>query len=640
MTLIVISFGYYINKPIYNPKLHDLSYLLLSKEGKPLELRLSNNGYWRMPVKLEEVDDKFIKLLIAYEDKRFYDHKGVDFLALFRSLKNNISKDRIVSGASTITMQTARLIDPKIKRDYLGKINQIFLAWRIENQFTKKEILEIYLTLAPYGGNIEGIKAASYAWLGKKPNNLTWSESAMLVSLPQSPEKRRPDLFPEESQKAKNLILSKVKNKFGFSENFIEETYSESNNYQKRKIKSYAPHLFDKLYTTNSNIIESTINFNTQVSLYNIMENYVSYYPSPINGASIILERKTGNVIAYVGSSDYLNKTRKGGNNFLEALRSPGSTLKPLIYSEALSRNLISPYEIFDDKKSVFGSYTPSNFNDFYDGKISLEEALKDSKNISAIQTLKLLDPLSFEKKIKHNFKLNSNFNNTSGLTLAVGGLYITPEDLATMYLTLAEEGKIKDLNFINSFNYKPIKNKIFKKSATNNVLGLLSKYDKSGKKITLKTGTSYDQQDAWAAMITKDHVIITWLGTPDNTPTQLLIGSKDAEPLAIKIANLLNYEPPIWEMNKLFLKANNNRKINSGKCSNIISQPLNNDVILVTSQYLPVKSNKENVEWFIDGKLTKKNIDNLMIPNYGFINISAKKDNCIETINILIKGI
>ena len=403
--LAMLWFGAYLSREPELGRLESFSQVIRSEEGSIINLRLTSSGHWREQASLENVDTKLVDMLVAYEDKRFMSHFGVDPIALLRATYNSISSGRVVSGASTLTMQTVRLMHPELqKRSFMTKLKQMLEALRLERHFTKKQILEAYFSLAPYGGNIEGVEAASEAWFQKRPNQLTMSEAALLVALPQSPEVRRPDLFPNNAFKAKRLVLEKTKERLGIDDVSYNEYITERLPNRLRKPSSIAPHLADKFLTFARQSIDTSISSDWQKELSQIIQVSISEFKAPMNAAAMVIERKTGDVKAYVGSSAYSEIDRKGAVNYLTAVRSPGSTLKPLIYATALQRGFIKPNHVYQDKVFHQNGYTPTNFDGDWTGEVTLKDALIRSLNIPAIETLDMLGPEEFEKNLRSFF--------------------------------------------------------------------------------------------------------------------------------------------------------------------------------------------------------------------------------------------
>ena len=558
--------------PVNLAPLKDLSHSLLASDGTVLEMRLNSHGYWREPVRLGDIDPRLVQMLVAYEDKRFYRHGGVDLLALGRAFRDVVTTGRITSGASTITMQLARLLHPELNtRSISGKLQQMLLAWQLDHQLGKGEVLEAYFTLAPYGGNLEGVVAASRAWFGKTPDRLTLSEIGLLVALPQAPETRRPDRYPGRAFRAKNRVLSLVAGRIGIGPSKLGELQGETIARHLSRPGSTAPHLFDRLdVTRSSRAVVSTIDADMQAQAAAMLSAYVDGYHAPINGAILIAERGSGAVRAYVGSSGYQERSRKGAVNYLMAKRSPGSTLKPLIYAEALDRRVISVDQVFDDRPILVDGYRPSNFNNEYDGRIGLKQALLSSKNIAAIETLQKVGYEYLEGKYRRTFQSRDGGAETAGLAMAVGGLYLTPEELAETYLMMANEGMPVPLAFETDHQVDE-QSAFITARAANSIMALLGQHDSFNRLVTLKTGTSHNKQDAWAAMVTDRHVAIVWLGMPDNDPTEILTGASVARPLALKLADVLELQPASFELPEQMRPT---RRLMKKACPQLISHP------------------------------------------------------------------
>ena len=614
-------------------RLAETSKVLRAADGSILELRLTETGYWRQPVNLDDIDPGLVNMLVAYEDKRYWQHKGVDIIAIGRAVIGGLKEGRVISGASTLTMQTARLIKPELgSRTIRSKLSQMLEALRLEAHWTKSQILEAYFTLAPYGGNIEGIQAASYAWFQKQPNSLTLSEAALLVALPQSPEMRRPDRFPERAHRAKAHVLRTVSQRLQIDEVTLAEVVAERLPSQKRLPKSLAPHLMDRFL---GNLPESKTNLKKewQIEVKDMVSESIRRFDAPVNAAAMVVERKTGKVRAYIGSSDYLSNERKGAINYLMATRSPGSTLKPFIYAKAIQRNLITDNEVFQDSPVQVAGYAPGNFDFTFSGQVNLKEALVRSLNIPAIKTLELLSPELFESELR-TF-LGSRLKNAkrSGLSLAVGGLYMTAEDLAELYLEFANPGEAGRLTFTEA-SVKKGSRFLFEKSSSQVIQDLLIQYDGTGRKSAFKTGTSHDRQDAWTIQLTKDHLVMAWLGTPDNEPTKLLTGRNAAHPLTEKIIEALGLkEPERFEVKSGILAS---AKLVEPKCSRMIQFPENGEWIRSDNLHLAIAGDRE-ARWYLNGAQIEMRGNQIVLPKPGAHKISARISDCIQTNEIFL---
>ncbi len=627
--------GLYFSKKPNLGRLEAFSQVIRSEEGSIINLRLTPSGHWREKASLSRIDEKLVKMLVAYEDKRFMSHSGVDPIAVIRAAYNSLTSGSIVSGASTLTMQTVRLMHPDLQqRTIATKLKQILEALRLERHFTKEEILEAYFSLAPYGGNIEGVEAASQAWFQKRPNMLTMSEAALLVALPQSPEVRRPDLFPNKAFKAKKLILSKTRERLGINDVHYNEYIAERLPNRLGKPKSIAPHLADKFLTSGLKSIDTSISSNWQKELSRIIEVSVSEFGPPINAAAMVIERRTGNIKAYVGSSDYSDIERKGGVNYLTAIRSPGSTLKPLIYATALQRGFIKTNHIYQDKVFNQNGYTPTNFDGEWTGEVTLKDALIRSLNIPAIETLDMVGADEFEKNLRTFFGKDIGHGKEAGLSLAAGGFYMNAENLADLYVEVTDpgyEGKISflknEVTAANSFLINP------KTSA--NILSLLSQSDRMGRVMVFKTGTSNNRQDAWVVRIFAEHIVLVWLGTPDAERTNVLTGRTAALPISTVIAETLGLKPPKI---KSFAKDHNNFKTVARKeCGKLINFPEDGEWIRSNKTVISVNGD-EHAKWYLNGEPLRSYNKQVELNRAGVHKLTAVLENCSETSEVFLE--
>jgi len=633
---LALGMGAFLRIPVHLAPLNDVSHSLLASDGTVLEMRLNSQGYWREPVTLKDIDPRLVQMLVAYEDKRFYRHDGVDLLAFGRAFRDVITTRRITSGASTITMQLARLLHPNLNtRTVGGKLQQMALAWRLDHQLSKGEVLGAYFTLAPYGGNLEGVVAASRAWFGKDPDRLTLSEIALLVALPQAPETRRPDRYPNRAFHAKNRVLSRVADHIELGPLKLAELQTETIARHLSRPVSTAPHLFDRLRVAQSSqAVLSTIDANMQAHAASMLSAYVAGYQAPINAAILIAERGSGAVRAYVGSSSYQDRSRKGAVNYLMAKRSPGSTLKPLIYAEALDRRVITLNQVFDDRPILVDGYRPSNFNNEYDGRIGLKQALLSSKNIAAIETLQKVGYEHLGAKYRRTFQSRDKSAGTAGLAMAVGGLYLTPEQLAETYLMMANDGVPVRLAF-ETGNQTDEQSAFISARAANSIMAMLGQHDSFDRLVTLKTGTSHNKQDAWAAMVTDWHVVIVWLGMPDNDPTKILTGASAARPLALSLADVLELQPASFDVPE---QTRPTRRLMKEACPQLISHPKDGAVIYQDGTVLPVRSNLKGTVWYLNGKRAVMNKKNIVIPKGGFHRITAVEGGCRASIRVELR--
>ena len=624
----------YIAQPPNLGRLSETAQVIRSEDGNIINLKLTSDGYWRERVEISEIDPDLIAMLIAYEDKRYWDHKGVDPLAVMRASLDFLKSGRITSGASTLTMQTVRLLNPALaKRTIPTKLRQMVEALRLEAHWSKEEILEAYFSIAPYGGNIEGVIAASEAWLQKPPKELTMSEIALLVALPQSPETRRPDLHPKRAQRAKNYVLRRVATSLKLDSTTLLSAQSAPLPVRFMKPASIAPHLSDKFSATQTLALSSTINADWQKDVFEIVSNSLSQMPAPINGAALVVERGTGDVKAYVGSADYLNKERKGGVNYLTAIRSPGSTLKPLIYGKALQRNLINQDTVFADTEFVRGNYTPTNFDGGFNGKVSVKNALLRSLNIPAIKTLEVLGSDAVENELNTFLSYNALQDQNAGLSLAVGGYYLNAEQLAEVYLSLIDPGTSTKLNFgqkssksSEAFITQPISDVL---------VNLLIQDLPSGATVAFKTGTSAYRENAWSVQIFHNHLVIAWFGTPDNEPTDILTGLKTAFPISNEIGRRLGLKAP--ERQATSQPTQQAHTTQQTVCDRLIEFPTDGSWIRSKDPIIRVAGN-QSASWFLNGKKIELIQNQVPVTGGGVHRITAKSQNCSETHEIFVE--
>ena len=634
--LITGALARYISLPPELGRLSDVASVLRSNDGRILNLRLTDKGFWREPVQIEEIDPRLVEVLIAYEDQRFWKHNGVDVKAVARAAFNLIKLGRVTSGASTITMQTVRLLDTSLGRQTLiTKMRQMVEAIRLERHWTKEEILEAYFTLAPYGGNIEGIKAATEAWFQKGPAVLTLNEISLLVALPQSPERRRPDRFPNAAYEAKQIVLSKVAARLNLLPSEIDEVSSEPLPSRLSKPKPYALHLADRFVPTYRKSVGTTLFLDWQRQVESILANAIAIRPVPIQAAALVVERKTGFVRAYVGSAQYGSIPRKGGVNYLTALRSPGSTLKPLIYGKALNRGLISIDQVFDDTAYYRSGYRPTNFDQGFRGAVTLRDALVTSLNIPAIRALDQVGPSILQNELNSYLGGNLSAQPDAGLSLAVGGLYLTAEQIAMIYMGLADPGRARELTFEEQ-EPRPTDMTLISQATSDQVLDLLIQEMSNGERVAFKTGTSYARQDAWSVQIYESHLIIVWMGTPDNEPTSELTGAGSAFPISLEIGRSIGLKPPLKPKATQIGREESDFRATSS-CSGLIQYPQEGSWIRSSHNVFAIIGD-DDAAWYLNGKKIEKFQSQLDVPHAGVNVLTAKKGRCSQTIEVFIE--
>ena len=631
-TVSLGSLCFYILQPPEVGRLSETSQVIRSETGQIMNLRLTSKGFWREKVILSELDPDLIRTLIAYEDQRYWKHHGVDPLALGRAVFDYLKSGKISSGASTLTMQTVRLMDPYLaRRTFTAKLRQMLAAIRLDAHWSKEAILEAYFTLAPYGGNIEGVSAASEAWFQKPPKDLRLNEIALLVALPQSPERRRPDRYPDNAYAAKIGVLNKVQGRLNIDDNALNEALVEQLPARLVKPASYAPHLADRLTGFILQGNNTTIDEEWQKQVQNILETKIQEFPAPIQAAALVVERQTGNVKAYIGSNEYGSKERKGANNFLTAVRSPGSTLKPLIYGKALQRNLIKFNEVFNDANFYRGGYNPTNFDNTYTGRVTLKEALLRSLNIPALITLEKLDPRIFEAELKNLINVPFFSDKEAGLSLAVGGFYLNAEQLASLYLMAIDPGTSGHISFSPNQSQKTSDQdaKFLNIGAAEQIMHLLIQNLPNGERVAFKTGTSFARHDAWSVQIFKSHIVISWFGTPDNQPTEILTGREAAFPLSNEIGLALGLKAP--EVPKLQISNGASPPEAGIVCTTLIDYPENGAWIKSDNAVIRVIGS-QTADWYLNAEKFDASQKQVQLLEPGIQRLTAKSSECSQT--------
>ena len=633
-----VALGAYLAGPIDTGRLHDLAKTVLSSDGRLLELRLNSEGMWRESVSLDEVDPDLVDAVIAYEDRRFPSHFGVDPLAVARATLTMVTEGRVVSGASTLTMQVARLLQPDLRKRSLGtKMRQMLYALRLELHWSKTDILEAYFTLAPYGGNVEGIKAASTVWLQKPPGELTTSEIGLLVALPQAPERRRPDRHPHAAIAAKNHVLGSIAAHVGLDAERLREHRQEGLRLVRYSAPSLTTHLLDRNLDHSGYVFgePTAIDADWQETAARILADHVRRLDPPVNGAALVVGRETGYVRSYVGSADYLDASRKGAVNYLAANRSPGSTLKPLVYAVALDRRLITEHHVFVDRRLQRDGYAPTNFDGTHAGAITLREALIRSRNVPAVEVLHALGTTNVENKIRSFIGSSVAQAEPSGLSLVVGGFYLTPESLAELYLGLIDPLSPPRLSFVEgrtAFNPHPF----VTEAAAETIQRLLAVTLPNGRLRVAKTGTSHNRQDALAVLVTRRHLIVVWFGTADHEPTEFLTGTHVALPFAEQLKEALGLRDPVVVPRSADTEPAG--RALEPACPRLIDYPEDKEWIRTEDNRIEVSGTRRDITWYLNGAVASVSNDGIRIPTGGSFRVTAASGPCRETSEVFVE--
>ncbi|MCP4934651.1 MAG: penicillin-binding protein 1C [bacterium] len=527
--------------PLSITKADDLSTIVLDRNGELLRAFTTKSGRWRLPVDPRKVDPTYLKLLLNYEDKRFYNHRGIDILASLRALKQLLLNGRIISGASTLTMQVARLLEPRNKRTITAKFRQTIRAFELERQFSKHEILSLYLRLAPFGGNLEGVRAASLTYFGREPRHLSLAESALLVALPQSPEMRRPDRRRKRAQKARNRVLMRAANSGVISLAAAKRAMLEAVPSKRLNFPKLAPHLAqseNKSFPAKS-IHRLTIDKVLQQRLQALALTHAARLGDKHSLAILAIDHASGEILGYVGSPNFLENRFHGPIDMIKAVRSPGSSLKPFIYGLAFEEGLAHPQTLIDDVPTRFGQYKPKNFDDSWSGTLSVAKALQLSLNIPAVKILDKVGPTRMLARFRQiGVDLKTPIGTKPNLSMVLGGLGITVQNLARSYVGLARGGEMIDLSWRKNTSQQSRRGtgvRLMSEQAAWQVGNILAnapppKNARRGQ-IAYKTGTSYGYRDAWAAGFDGETTIIVWAGRPDGTASPGLTGRTAAAP-------------------------------------------------------------------------------------------------------------
>lgn len=520
----------------------DLAYSaqVVDRNGKLLRAFATPAGRWRFPVEPKDVDQRFFDLLFAYEDRRFYDHSGVDPWALGRAALQFIAAGgHIVSGGSTLTMQVARLLEPREQRSFKAKLKQIVRAIEIERHLSKDAVLALYLRLAPYGGNLEGIRAATLAYFGKEPRRLTLGEAALLVALPQSPEARRPDRFPQFAKDARDRVLERAAAAGVITAAQVARAKAESVPHARRPMLMLAPHMADRVMAEapDQSIHRLTIEAGLQASLEELARERARGLGPDVSVAIIAIDHATGEVLARVGSADYFDDRRAGQVDMTVALRSPGSALKPFIYGLGFEDGLIHPETLIDDRPVRYGGYAPENFDSTYQGTVPVRRALQLSLNVPAIMVLDKVGPMRLAARLAQaGGHLVLPPGEAPGLAIGLGGAGITLADLVRLYAGLARLGTTVAIAERRDAGYGGQPQRLMEPVAAwqvGNVLRGAPPPDNAvGGRIAFKTGTSYGYRDAWAIGFDGAHTIGVWVGRPDGAPVPGILGRISAAPI------------------------------------------------------------------------------------------------------------
>ncbi|MFJ5367569.1 penicillin-binding protein 1C [Bosea sp. CER48] len=567
----------------------DRSTVVLDREGKLLRPFLTADGRWKLPVTSEDVDPRYLAMLKAFEDKRFDGHRGIDPLGMLRAAGQMLINGRVVSGGSTLTMQVARLLEPREERTLSAKLRQVVRAVELERRFDKAGILDLYLTLAPFGGNLEGVRAASFAYFGKEPKRLSTAEAALLVALPQSPETRRPDRFVEAARKARERVLERVEQAGLATREEVSAARNEPIPTVRRPFPNLSPHVAEQAVAEvpAERVQKLSLDARLQAALEGLARERSLGLGPQVSIAILAVDNETGEIRASVGGVDYFAAERAGALDLTRALRSPGSALKPFIYALAFDNGIAHPETMLEDRPARYGIYIPENFDMTFQGMVSARKALQLSLNVPAVELLSALGPQRFLSRLRDAGVAIAmpRDSGAPGLAVGLGGLGITLQDLTRAYVGLARGGELVPLRFrgsstfsLNTHPEEPrsgvpkdtpertgtsfetrsasaprdeglrggarLVDPVAAWYVADTLLGAPPPLNAVPGRIAYKTGTSYGYRDAWAVGFDRRHTVGVWVGRADNGAVPGLVGRTVAAPILFDAFARLGIDP------------------------------------------------------------------------------------------------
>ncbi|MDD7969600.1 penicillin-binding protein 1C [Roseinatronobacter alkalisoli] len=521
---------------------------VLAHDGQLLRAFTVDDGRWRLGVAPDRVDPVYLAMLIAYEDRRFYRHSGVDPLALLRGAAQVVLKGRVVSGGSTLTMQAARLIEDGPTGTWAGKLRQIRLALALERRLDKGQILSLYLHRAPMGGNLEGVRAGSFAWFGRDPERLTLAQAALLVALPQAPALRSPDRHPERARAARARVLARAQKAGVITAEQMNAALREPVPTQRRPFPAHAPHLADRLRAAapQMRLHRTSIDADVQAALEELAARALPRLPPQANLALLVADHQSGAIRALVGSGDYTNVARRGFVDMTQALRSPGSTLKPLVYGLAFSDGLAHPETVLNDRPASFGGYAPQNFDRSFRGPVTAREALQLSLNLPVVELTQALGPARVMVGLRQAGVTAEIPGDVAGLAIALGGLGVSLEGLVQLYAAIARGGEGVMLSATAPM--PALRQRIMTPEAAWHIGDILAAAPRAPVlpdwPLAFKTGTSYGHRDAIAIGYDGRYVVGVWIGRADGVPVPGIFGGDVAAPVLFDVFARLGPRP------------------------------------------------------------------------------------------------
>lgn len=524
---------------------------ILDRQGRTVALLPAPGGVWRFRASPADVAPVLLDTLIRTEDRHFWHHRGVNPFSLLRAAAQDIRAGRIVSGGSTLTMQAARLLEPR-PRTIRSKFLEIARALQLEWRCSKTEILGIWLTLAPYGGNLEGVRAGSMAWFGASPRNLDPAQAALLVAIPRRPEGTRPDRHPEAARRLRDRVL--YANGQSIPGAALEDMPRAGPGDMPRAGLGDIPHARLPLprharqavtRLAGPARVATTLDLPLQFALERLVSDRLRRLPDRASAAILVLDTRTREIRAIVSGGETAEETRAGALDLTRAVRSPGSAMKPFIYAMAFEDGIAGPGTRVEDLPRRFGTYAPEDFDRGFAGDVTAGEALRRSLNLPAVALLEQVGPAAFASRIRlAGVALHLPAGAAPSLPLALGGAGITLRDLTGLYAALAGDGSASPPRLLPD---PPAANRPFlQPRAAEAIAAVLTQPfpDSSQPGIAWKTGTSWGGRDSWALGFDRDHAVGVWIGRPDGTPLPGATGRGLALPLLARVFEILPPAP------------------------------------------------------------------------------------------------
>lgn len=548
------TFDDWVGATVLPPLSLETSVEVLDRDGALLRAYTVADGRWRLSVEPEGVDPDYRAMLIAYEDKRFFEHGGVDLRAMARAFVQALRNGKVISGGSTLTMQVARLLESGTTGQVGGKLRQMRVAWALERRLSKDQILQLYMHLAPFGGNLEGVRAASYAYFGKDPRRLTPAEAALLVALPQAPEARRPDRAHGRAVAARARVLDRALRDGIVPDHLAAGALSEPVPALRRPFPALAPHLADRARAEDPLAVvhRLTLRASLQRSLESLARDIIAGQGERVQLAIVVADHRSAEVLASVGSAAFQADQRAGFVDMTMALRSPGSLLKPLIYGLAFDQGLAHPETLIEDRAMSFAGYAPQNFDRQFRGTLRVRDALRLSLNLPVVQLLDAMGPPRLLVALDKAGVRGVIPGGTPGLAVGLGGIGVSLADMVQLYATIARGGVALPLTWRLDGTRQPGQRVLSTVAAwqLGDILaGLAPPPGAPANRLAYKTGTSYGHRDAWAVGYDGRHVVGVWMGRADGTPVPGAFGADIAAPVLFqafaRISPELDPQPP-----------------------------------------------------------------------------------------------